>query len=196
MNVAKGLIALTAALTIAACANKYEEPAKQAVANAEAKLAEIREDAQKFASDELKDAEESLARLKARVNDKEYKDVVGDAATFDQKITAAKDMIVAQQTQVAAATREWTDNLSKEVPPKIEAIEKRLAALKPNRLPKDVTKEAYDNAKASVDWLKAEWTAASAAQAEGRAIEAADKARAVAAKADEVSQQLAIAPKA
>jgi hypothetical protein len=196
MSVAKGFIALSAVLMMTACANKYEEPAKQAVANAEAKLTEIREDAQKFATDELKDAEESLARLKARYDKKEYKDVVQDAPTFDQKIAAAKDMIVAQQTQVAAATREWTDNLSKDVPSRIEAIEKRLASLKPNKLPKDVTKEAYDNAKATVDWLKAEWTAATAAQAEGRAIEAADKARAVALKADEVSKQLAMQPAA
>jgi hypothetical protein len=132
--------------------------------------------------------------MKAKYEDKQYKDVVGDTSIFNQRMTALKDMVVVRQTQITTATKQWEESLSVEVPKKIEAVETRFKALKPNRLPKDVTKEAYESAKASIDTLKADWAAAQAAHAEGRAIEATEKARAVEAKAQEVSQQLAIPP--
>jgi hypothetical protein len=194
MNVSKGLIALSMALLIVACTNKYEQPAKDALASAEKALTEARADAKEFAQEELTQAEETYARMKAKYEDKQYKDVVGDTSIFNEKMTALKDMVVVRQTQITTATKQWEESLSVEVPKKIEAIETRFKALKPNRLPKDVTKEAYESAKASIDTIKADWAAAQAAHAEGRAIEATEKARAVEAKAQEVSQQLAIPP--
>lgn len=194
MNASKGLIALSMALLIVACTNKYEQPAKDALASAEKALTEARDDAKEFAQEELAQAEETYARMKAKYDDKQYKDVVGDTSIFNERMTALKDMVVVRQTQITTATKQWEESLSVEVPKKIEAIETRFKALKPNRLPKDVTKEAYESAKASIDTLKADWAAAQAAHAEGRAIEATEKARAVEAKAQEVSQQLAIPP--
>jgi len=195
MNVSKGLIALSMALLITACTNKYEQPAKDALASAEKSLTEARDEAKEFAQDELAQAEEAYARMKARYENKEYKDVAGDeASAFNQKMTALKDMVVVRKTQITTATKQWEESLSVEVPKKIEAIETRFKALKPNRLPKDVTKEAYESAKTSIETLKAEWAAAQAAHAEGRAIEATEKARAVQARAQEVSQQLAMPP--
>ena len=194
MNISKGLIALSMALLIVACTNKYEQPAKDALASAEKALTEARDDAKEFAQEELAQAEEAYARMKAKYENKEYKDVVGDTSIFNEKMTALKDMVVVRQTQITTATKQWEETLSVEVPKKIDAIERRFKALKPNRLPKDVTKEAYENAKTSIETIKADWAAAQAAHAEGRAIEAAEKARAVEAKAQEVSQQLAIPP--
>jgi hypothetical protein len=194
MNVSKGLIALSMALLIVACTNKYEQPAKDALASAEKALTEARADAKEFAQEELAQAEETYARMKAKYDDKQYKDVVGDTSIFNEKMTALKDMVVVRQTQITTATKQWEESLSVEVPKKIDAIETRFKALKPNRLPKDVTKEAYESAKASIETIKADWAAAQAAHAEGRAIEATEKARAVEAKAQEVSQQLAIPP--
>jgi hypothetical protein len=194
MNVSKGLMALSMALLIVACTNKYEQPAKDALASAEKSLTEARDDAKEFAQEELAQAEETYARMKAKYENKEYKDVVGDTSVFNQRMTALKDMVVVRQTQITTATKQWEESLSVEVPKRIEAIETRFKALKPNRLPKDVTKEAYESAKASIDTLKADWAAAQAAHAEGRAIEATEKARAVEAKAQEVSTQLAIPP--
>lgn len=197
MNVSKGLIALSMALLITACTNKYEQPAKEALASAEKALTEARDEAKEFAQEELTQAEESYARMKAKYENKEFEDVAGnEMATFNQKMTALTDMVAVRQTQITTATKQWEETLSVEVPKKIEAIENRFKALKPNRLPKEVTKEAYESAKASFETVKADWAAAQAAQAEGRAIEATEKARAVEAKAQEVSQQLAIPPAA
>jgi hypothetical protein len=194
MNVSKGLIALTMALLITACADKYEQPAKDAVASAEKSLTEARDDAAKFAQEELAEAEAAYARMKAKYDSREYKDVVGETSAFNEKMTTLKDSIVVRQTQITTAAKQWEESLSVEVPKKIEAIETRLKALKPTRLPKEVTKDAYESAKASIETIKAEWAEAEAAHAAGNAIEAAEKARAVEAKAQEVSQQLAIPP--
>lgn len=193
MNVTKGLIALSMALLIAGCTDKYEQPARDALASAEKSLNEARTDAKEFAQEELAQAEESYARMKRKFDDKEYKDAVGETTTFNGKMTALKDMVVVRQTQITTATRQWDETLSTEVPKKIEAIEARLKSLKPNRLPKDVTKEAYESAKASIENVKADWAAAQAAHAEGKAIEATEKARAAEAKAQQVADQLAIA---
>jgi hypothetical protein len=194
MNVSKGLIALSMALLITACTDKYEQPAKDAVASAEKALTEARDDAKQFAQEELADAEATYEKMKAKLEKKEYKHVVEDSPSFSQKMTTIKDTIVVRQTQLTTATKQWEENLSTEVPKKIEAIETRFKSLKPAKLPKEVTKEAYESAKASIENIKAEWAAAQAAHAEGRAIEAADKARAAEAKAQEVSQQLAMPP--
>jgi hypothetical protein len=192
MNISKGLIALSMALLITACSDKYEQPAKDAVASAEKALAEARDDASKFAKEEFADAEASYERMKAQLQKKEYKHVVEDSPAFNTKLTTAKDAIVVRQTQLTTATKQWEETLSVEVPKKIDAIEARFKALKPTKLPKEVTKEAYESAKASIENVKADWAAAQAAHAEGNAIEAAEKARAAEAKAQEVSTQLAI----
>jgi hypothetical protein len=194
MNVSKGLIALSMALLIAACTDKYEQPAKDAVASAEKALTEARDDASTFAKEELADAEAAYERMKTKLEKKEYKNVVEDTTTFNEKMTTLKDSVVVRQTQLTTATKQWEESLSVEVPKKIEAIENRFKALKPARLPKEVTKEAYESAKAAIENIKAEWAAAQAAHAEGRAIEAAEQARAVEAKAQGVSEQLAIPP--
>lgn len=195
MNVSKSLIALSMALLIAACSDKYEQPARDAVASAEKSLTEARDEASKFAKEELADAEASYEKLKAQLEKKEYKHVVEDTPAFNTKLTTLKDSIVVRQTQLTTAMNQWEETLSKEVPQKIAAVEARFKSLKPTKLPKEVTKEAYESAKAKIEEVKAEWAAAEAAHTEGRAIEAAEKARAVEAKAQEVSEQLAT-PKA
>jgi hypothetical protein len=192
MNISKSLIALSMALLITACSDKYEQPAKDAVASAEKALTEARTDATEFAKEELADAEAAYERMKTKLEKKEYKDVVAESPSFNEKLTTVKDAVVVRQTQLTTATKQWEETLSVEVPKKIDAIEARFKALKPTRLPKEVTKEAYESAKASIENVKADWAAAQAAHAEGKAIEAAEKARAAEAKAQEVSTQLAI----
>ena len=64
MRIAKMFVALTAtALVLAACAN-HKEPAEKAIAQVESALAEIRGDAEKYAPEELKGLDESVATLK------------------------------------------------------------------------------------------------------------------------------------
>jgi hypothetical protein len=185
-------VAATALLGIAGCANK-EEPATNAVAQAEAALTEIRADASKYAPDELQKADASLAAQKERLQKEEYQQVLDAQPQLMTEVTALKDVVIAKQTQLAAATLEW-ERLKKEVPPLITTIENQVASMTGKRLPKEVTKEQFEAAKAELELMKTTWAEATAAFDAGNATEATDKGRVVEGKGKEVGQTLRISP--
>jgi hypothetical protein len=186
------LVAATAAtLFIAGCGNQ-EQPAKLALASAEASLAEVRVDAAKYAPEELQSAETRLAKIKGDLAKKEYKDVLGGSTQLTKEAATLKEVVVSKQTQDVAATHEW-ETLSEEVPKMVQAIEIRVDTLSgSSRLPKDVNKETFEEAKATLESMKSMWAEASAAFNAGNAIAAADKARQVQAKGEKVIDDLDI----
>src|SRR5689334_17804352 len=97
------LLAISAtALLLGACASN-EEPARQALASAEASLAEVRVDAAKYAPSELQEAESRLAKAKEDLAKKEYKDVLGGATQLTKETATLKEIVVSKQTQAVAA---------------------------------------------------------------------------------------------
>jgi hypothetical protein len=77
----------------------------------------------------------------------------------------------------------------------VQAIESRVDTLSGSKkLPSDVNKEVFEAAKAALASMKSQWAEASAAFTAGHPTEAADKARLVQAKAEEVAGQLGISP--
>jgi hypothetical protein len=192
MRIPALLILGTAAVFVFGCASK-EEPAKQAVASVDAALGEVRPNAVKYAPQQLSAAEASLANLKRDLSNEKYKTVLLHAPDVNKEVGALKEMVVAKQTQVAAATREW-EELSQDVPPMVKAIQVRVDNLTGTRLPREVKKESFEAAKAELAQLKSQWSAASAAYDAGNATQAADMGRAVQARAKEISEQLGISP--
>jgi hypothetical protein len=192
MRIPVALLALVAGVFLSGCESK-EEPARAAVASAEASLGEIREDAAKYAPDELKTTESDLGALKGELDRKRYKEVLVAAPKFGETVDLLKQTVVAKQTQVAAATNEW-EALQDEVPKAIQSLETRVANLGTGKLPKEVSAESFAAAKTSLEQIKAQWQQASAAFTAGKALEAADQGRQVQAKAKEVSEQLAMSP--
>jgi hypothetical protein len=179
-------------ILVAGCANN-EQPARQALAAAEASLAEVRVDAAKYAPEELQQVESRLARVKDDLAKEEYTDVLGGATQITKETATLKDLVVSKQTQAVAATHEW-EALSEEVPKMVQAIENRVDSLSGTKLPKDLDKEAFESAKAALESMKSLWAEASAAFEAGNAILAADKARMVQAKGEEVIDQLGMSP--
>lgn len=177
---------------VSGCANN-EEPARQALAAAEASLAEVRVDAAKYAPEELQQAESRLARVKDDLAKEEYTDVLGGATQLTKETATLKEVVVSKQTQAVAATHEW-EALSEEVPKMVQAIENRVDSLSGTKLPKDLDKESVESAKATLESMKSLWAEASAAFEAGNAILAADKARMVQAKGEEVIDQLGMSP--
>src|SRR4051812_133001 len=136
MRIPALLILGTAAVFVFGCASK-EEPAKQAVASVDAALGEVRPNAGKDAPQQLSAAEASLANLKRDLSNEKYKTVLLHAPDVNKEVGALKEMVVAKQTQVAAATREW-EELSQDVPPMVKAIQVRVDNLTGTRLPREV----------------------------------------------------------
>lgn len=100
------------------------------------------------------------------------------------------------EAATAAAKEQWT-GYAADLPKMVEAIQSRVDILgKARRLPKNVSKDAFDGAKAGLDWMKSNWAAANDAFNSGNAIDAAAKAQAVKDKGAEVLKQLGLAPSA
>jgi hypothetical protein len=177
---------------VSGCANN-EEPARHALATAEASLAEVRVDAAKYAPEELQQVESRLARAKEDLAKEEYTDVLGGATQITKETATLKEVVVSKQTQAVAATHEW-EALSEEVPKMVQAIENRVDSLSGAKLPKDLDKASFESAKATLVSMKSLWAEASAAFEAGNAVLAADKARMVQAKGEEVIDQLGMSP--
>lgn len=192
MRISQTFLPLVAgALLLTACGN--EEPANNAVTQADAALSPMRDDASKFAPDELKAADATLAKMKDDLAKEDYKAVVGAVPQFNTEVKTLQETLVQKQTMAAAAQNEW-DTLNAEVPKAVEAIQVRVDALKGAKLPKEITKENYEAAKTELETVKATWTEATAAATAGDTVTAADKGRTVAAKVEEIKTELAMNP--
>jgi hypothetical protein len=191
MRIPTLILALGATTVLAAgCASK-EDPARNTIAGAETDLNEVRADGAKYAPEQLQAADAKLAAMKTDLANKKYDAVLRAAPKFKEDVNAVEDIAVAKQTQETAAAREWQD-LNTEVPKLVDAIQNRVDNLKGSKLPKEVQKESFEAAKDSLETMKSQWAEATAAASAGNATEAADKGRAVQAKAKEVSEQLAM----
>ena len=194
MKLTNVLMALTASALLMTGCTSQKDPAENAVTQAEAAMTDLRVDAAKFAPEELKTTETTLAKMKDDLAKQDYKHVVAGVPQFNKEIATLKEVLVGRQTQIIAATREW-ETLNAEVPKAVEEIQVRVDSLASSpKLPKEVDKHEFETAKASLETMKNDWAAATAAFSEGNATEAADKARSVQGKVEETKEQLAMNP--
>lgn len=192
MRISHVLVSMVAAgLMLTGCGSK--QPATNAVTQAENAISPLRNDASRFAPDELKAADATLARMKSELADSDYKGVIAEVPKFNAQMKTLQESVVSKQAVAAAAQNEW-DTLNAEVPKAVEAIQVRVASLSGSRLPKEVTQENFEAAKTDLEAIKATWAEASAAATAGNTIEAADKGRTVATKADEIKNELGMNP--
>lgn len=193
MRISQMFLALTATSILMAGCTSQKDPAEQAVAQGEAALNDLRADAQKFAPDQLKAPEATLARFKEALAQEKYGTVLEGIPQFNAEIKTLRETVTVEQTAIAAATTEW-ESLNAEVPKTVAEIENRMKNLTGSRLPKEVKKEDYEAAKANLEPLKTQWAEATAAFQAGDALAAADKGRKVKQLADEMKTQLAMNP--
>lgn len=190
---------LLAASLLVACAGQ-KEPATKAVADIEASLATLREDATKYAANELQQVEVGLLDLKDSLAKKDYKAVVAAApavsaqlASLQQTVTAKRDEALAA---MAAASEEWRA-LSAEVPDMVAAIQSRVDILSQSKkLPKGVTKEAFESAQSGLESMKQTWASATASFGAGDPVKAVEQAKVARDTGTATLTALGMAPKA
>lgn len=187
MKVYQALLPVAAALMIAGCGSR--STAQNVVGQAENALNQVRGDASVAAPNELKAADATLAHMKQNFDQREYKVVVADVPQFNQQMDAIKTAVETRQSGELAATQEWT-TLNTEVPKAVEEIQAKVDSLKPNALPKDVTKDELETAKKDLETMKATWTEATTAANNGDIVAATEKGRTVHAKAQEIKSTL------
>lgn len=190
----KLLLALATVALIAAGCSMQKKPANEAVSSIEASLADIKEDAAKYAPDGLKGVESTLAQLKENLSKEDYKSVLAGAPELTKAVSSLKEAVVTGKAHaaevLAAAKTEW-EGLSADVPKMVEAIKSRVDILsKSKKLPKGVDKNALESAKLGLHSMEVTWSDATADASSGALASAADKAKAVKAKGEEVLKQL------
>jgi hypothetical protein len=194
MKIARTILALTAVVLMACTSQK--EPAENALAKVEASLNEVRADAEQYAAEELKAADQSIANLKSRLANKEYRLVVIESSGVATRIDALKTTIAEAKANaeatLAAAQTEWND-LSASVPPLVEKLQARVDQLtRTRRYPKGMDKAAFEAAKSGFETLKTEWSEAGNEFAAGQAANAVRKARNAKARAEELMNTLEV----
>ena len=186
-------IIVVAALIVLGCANQ-KSPAEQAVAQIESAVAALRQDAAKYSPGDLQDIDTSLGSLKEKLAKGDYKAVLADAPGLSATVDNLKQIVATKKTEaeaaIAAATTEW-NSLSADVPKLVEVIQSRVDILgKSSKLPKNVSKDAFEAAKSGLASMKATWSEATSAFASGDAIGAVTKANSVKLQGSEVMQKL------
>jgi len=193
------IAAMAVFVLAAACANQ-KAPATKAVADAEAALAAFRDDAARLLPDDLSAVDSTLASLKDSLAKSDYKAVMAAAPDLSNRIAALRDATAAKKAEweaANAAAREQWNTYAADLPKMLEAIQSRVDILgKARQLPRNVSREAFDNAKAGLDWMKTSWAEATDAFNAGNAVDAAAKAQAVKDKGNEVLGLLGLAPAA
>ncbi|MEO8017460.1 MAG: hypothetical protein ABI769_06580 [Pseudomonadota bacterium] len=194
MQISKVFLALaaTSLLVMGGCAQQ-RGPANKALESIEASLKDVKDDAAKYAPDGLKGVESQLARLKESYDKKEYADVLAGTPQLDKAVASLKDAVASGKEHAraayAVAKSEWED-LNVEVPKMVQSIEARVDELSKKKIHIKVSKDELASAKSGLDWMKSEWAEATAASSDGKTTLAAEKAKAVKAKGEEVQKTL------
>ena len=138
---------LAAALLAVGCAGQ-KEPATKAVADAEAALSSIREDASKYAADELKTADDAIAALKSNLEKGDYKAILAGAPALATQVEGLRKTVADKKAEAEAALEaakgKWAE-ASTDLPKMVAAIQSRLDILtKSKKLPKNLDKAAIE----------------------------------------------------
>ena len=186
MRFSKMILAMAAATLLVAGCGKMKNEATAAVSSIESSVAAMKEDGTRYAPVAYQGVESTLATLKDSLAKEDYKTVLAGTPKLKEAVESLKTAIASGKEQFDAATTEWV-TMSADVPQMIAAIKSRVDTLSSSKkLPKNVSKEAFDSAKSGLETMKATWAEASAAFTDGKPAEAAEKARAVKAKGAEV----------
>ena len=196
MKISSLILAVAAASVLAAGCARQRGPANEALEKIEASLADVKEDAARYAPDGLKGVESQLERLKQSYEAKDYENVLAGTPQLEKAVGSLKQAVASgkehARTALALAKTEW-ESLSADVPKTIDTIQARVDTLsKSRRLPFGINKEEFEGAKAAFESMKSQWADASAEFKQGDAVEATAKGRTVKGMGDELIDRLKI----
>ena len=188
---------LFASLLIVACGGQ-KEPAERAVADADAAIAAVREDAARFVPDQLKELEDSLALLKDNLAKEKYPAVLTAARELNRTINTVNETVATEKVKAAAVADQLTErwnSLSTELPEMVESVTARVASLaKSRKFPEGVDADSFDNIKAAADTMAQSWQQALGAFANNNMQEAVDMAQTAKDRGTEVMTALGMSP--
>jgi len=184
------VLPLVAAMSLfAGCESRSS--AQFVLSQADAAVEKARPEAAINTPNEFKTVEATLAHMKQNFDQHEYKAVKEEVPQFNAQYKTLAAAMDAKEGENAATIQEWA-SLNNEVPKSVDAVQARVDSLKPNALPKEVTKEELETAKQELEAAKATWAEATKAADAGNPAEARDKGKIVQAKLEELKTTLAM----
>jgi hypothetical protein len=188
---------LIASLLLVACGGQ-KEPAEKAVANAEAAIAAVRDDAARFVPDQLKEVDDILAQMKDNLAKQKYPAVLTAARELNRLIASVNETVATERANAAAVAAQLTErwnSLSTEIPEMVESVTARVASLaKSRKFPEGVDTASFENIKATADTMAQSWQQALGAFANNNMQEAVDMAQAAKDRGTEVMMALGMSP--
>ncbi len=179
-------------LGVAACASQ-KEPAEQALAAVEAKLAESSAEVQKYLPERYAEIEASVASLRDSMSKEAYGDVVAQAGKVQEtlKRSIAESRVRRAQLQVEMET-EWAE-MSKSVPAMIDAMDRKISSQR-GRPPQGLTAAAWKQTIADYDAARDTWSKAAAEMTRANFEETVLAARGAKAKIAGIMESLGVKP--
>jgi hypothetical protein len=162
-------------------------PAELAIKAAEEAVNATKAGAAKIVPDQVKSLEDTLASVKAKFTNGEYKAALQEATVLSAQATT---VLEAAKVKKEELTKKWTE-ISQELPKMFEDIQAKVDSLsKVKKLPAKITKEGFEEAKAGLASVKDEWTKAQASFTSGNFNEAISVATSLKDKAVKIMESL------
>lgn len=186
-------VVLIASLLVVACGGQ-KEPAEKAVAEAEANIAAIRDDAARFVPDKLKEAEDILAKAKDNLAKQNYPAVLTASRELNRTIASITATVEEERVKASAVAEQLTERwnaLSTELPEMVETVTARVTSLaKTKKFPEGVDATSFDSIKSAADTMAQSWQMALAAFSNNNMQEAVDMAQTAKDRGTEVMSAL------
>ena len=177
------IVMILAAALLAACGSRDKGPAETALKAAEEAINNVKGEASKYMPDQVASLESALASVREKLSKGDYKAVLSEAPALTSK---AQEIASAAAAKKAELTKSW-EEVSVGMPKVVDAIKNRVDILSQSKkLPAGMSAETLAQAKAGLNEITEQWTAATEASKSGNLTDALAKASSVKAKAVEV----------
>jgi hypothetical protein len=180
------LMIAAAGLILTGC-SKVKGQAEAALKAAEKVISEAKPEAEKIVPDQIKALEAALSGAKEKFGKGDYKAALSDAQAIPGKV---KEMLESLKAKKDELTKTWTD-LEQGLPKMMDSIKSRVGILsKSKKLPANLTKEKFEEAKSGLDNALKEWETAKESFKGGKLAEAVTQGNTIKEKAVQVLQLL------
>jgi hypothetical protein len=180
------LMIAAAGLILTGC-SKVKGQAEAALKAAEKVISEAKPEAEKIVPDQIKALEAALSGAKEKFGKGDYKAALSDAQAIPGMV---KEMLESLKAKKDELTKTWTD-LEQGLPKMMDSIKSRVGILsKSKKLPANLTKEKFEEAKSGLDNALKEWETAKESFKGGKLAEAVTQGNTIKEKAVQVLQLL------
>ena len=186
-GIAVGIAVGVAGLLTVACGDGGRATADAAIQSLQSSYDAVKPDAEKYVPEQTRSVDEELAGVKAAFQSEEYTKALTDAQALTPKVT---ELGAAAAAKKAELTKSW-EGLSATLPGVVESIQTRVTELsKARRLPRGMSKDTVETAKAGVAEISSTWSAAVSSAQSANLTDAMSKAQMVKTKASEIMTSL------